>query len=108
MNKGEIWLVQLPFSGGKEQAGARPALILADTKTNVAIILPFTSAMLARRFDFTLSIPPSPKNGLASESVALIFQTRAIDKKRLVRKIGLLEESYLGKINNMLRDLLKL
>ncbi len=40
MNKGEIWLVEIPSANGHEQAGTRPSVILAETPANVAIIIP--------------------------------------------------------------------
>ena len=108
MNKGEIWLVELPASNGYEQAGTRPVIILADTESNIAIIIPFTSNIQALRFPNTIEIAPSKENGLNEKSIALIFQVRAIDKKRLKNKIGRIETAILAKINNMLKNLLQI
>lgn len=47
-------------------------------------------------------------NGLEKDSVALIFQLQAIDKKRLLSKIGNLEKDYLDDINKNLKNLLKI
>ena len=74
MNKGEIWLVELPASNGYEQAGTRPVIILADTESNITIIIPFTSNIQALRFPNTIEIAPSKENGLNGKSIALIFQ----------------------------------
>ncbi len=30
MQQGEVWMVSLPFSGGREQSGERPAVVLQD------------------------------------------------------------------------------
>jgi mRNA-degrading endonuclease toxin of MazEF toxin-antitoxin module len=27
MERGEVWMVNLPFSGGREQSGERPAIV---------------------------------------------------------------------------------
>ena len=51
MKKGEIWLVELPSTDGHEQFGKRPVIILADTKTNISIIIPFTSNELAVNYE---------------------------------------------------------
>lgn len=88
MEKGEIWLVEFPVSDGHEQGGTRPVILVADTNTNIAVVIPLTSNLQALRFPHTFSIEPDRANGLSAESVALIFQIRAIDKRRLMKKMG--------------------
>lgn len=106
MKKGELWSVELPSTNGHEQAGTRPAAVLADTEVGVAIVVPFTSNLQALRFPYTVEVKPSKENGLNSVSVALVFQIRAIDKKRLKGKIGCLEESSLVTIDKFLKNIL--
>ncbi len=108
MKKGEVWLVELPSVDGHEQAGTRPAIVLAEAEANIALIAPFTSNLQALRFPNTIEVKPSDRNGLSVVSVALIFQVRAIDKKRLKTKIGELEAQPLDKLDAMLRRLLLL
>ena len=108
MNKGEIWIVEIPAANGHEQSGKRPVIVLADTEANIIIAVPFTSNIQALRFPHTIEVEPSKENGLASKSIALIFQVRAIDKKRLKSKIGILESTILGKADKMLKSMLKL
>ena len=107
MNKWEIWLVEIPSSNGSEQAGTRPAIILADV-SNLTVIVPLTSNIQALRFPYTLEIKPSNLNGLVSVSIALLFQIRAIDKLRLKKKIGNLEDTILHTLDNMLKKMLQL
>ena len=108
MIKGEIWLVEIPETNGHEQKGKRPVVILAHTESNIVIIVPFTSNIQALRFPHTIDIEPTKENGLSMKSVALIFQIRAIDKKRLKTKIGTLEIVMLKRIDNMLWKLLQI
>ncbi|MBI2122146.1 MAG: type II toxin-antitoxin system PemK/MazF family toxin [Candidatus Sungbacteria bacterium] len=108
MKKGEIWLVEIPGIDGHEQRGFRPAIFIADTKTGVAIIIPCTSNLQALRFPFTIRIESSRSNGLNELSVALVLQLRAIDKKRLLRKIGQLDNSVLKELDVVIRNLLDL
>ena len=108
MKKGEIWLVEIPETNGHEQAGKRPVVVLADTESNVVVIIPFTSSIQALRFLHTIEVEPSKENGLITKSVALIFQIRAIDKRRLKNKIGNLEISMMNKIDKMLKTLLRI
>ena len=106
MKKGDIWIVELPLTGGHEQAGMRPAIVLADTPSSVAIVVPCTSNLKALQLPHTFSIDPSEKNGLENTSVALVLQIRALDKRRLQKRIGTLEPSLMEEINKTLRELL--
>ena len=106
MRKGDLWLVEIPQFGGHEQEGLRPAIVIADTKTPVVIIIPCTSNIQALRFPFTFQVLPSKRNGLKSLTIALVFHLRAIDKRRLVRKIGTLEPASAHALNKMLKALL--
>jgi|SRR3989344_7532682 len=108
MKKGEIWLVELPSVDGHEQIGKRPAIIISETETNIAIIIPLTSNIQALRFPNVIEVRPSKKNGLGMISVALIFQIRAIDKKRVKSKIGDLGLPILEEVDNNLRKMLSL
>ncbi len=108
MKKGEIWLVQLPSANGHEQAGSRPVIVMAEAEANIAIVVPFTSNIQALRFPHTIEVKPSLQNGLSAVSIALVFQTRAIDTKRMKKKLGVLEDSLLQELNEMLRRLLSL
>ena len=107
MKKGEIWLVELPSADGREQVGSRPAIILAETEV-VNIILPLTSNIQALRFPHTIEIKPSKKNNLDSISVGLVFQIRALDKKRFKNKLGELDDKNLKEADTMLKKMLNL
>jgi len=108
MKRGEIWLVELPSTNGHEQAGKRPVIVLAETEANIVIIVPFTSNLQALRFPHTIEVKPFKANGLTSISIALVFQIRAIDKKRLKNKIGELEASILAELDSVLKKILQI
>ena len=109
MEKGEIWIVQFYSKKGREQEGTRPAIIIANTKTDLVLLIPLTSNLEAlKKLPFTAKIEKTNNNGLEKDSVALIFQLQALDKKRLISKIGDTESHYLDKINEIIKDLLKL
>jgi len=108
MKKGEIWIVEFPALNGHEQAGTRPVIIMADTEANISIIIPFTSNIQALRFPHTIEIEPSKENGLSSKSVALVFQIRAIDKKRMKKKIGITDAATIKRIDKMLKTILQI
>ena len=108
MKKWDVWLIELPSSNGQEQEGLRPAIIIANMEIGITTIIPLTSNLQALRFQFTYSMEKSNANGLIVDSIALIFQLRAIDSKRLKRKIGELENKHLKKINELISKYLDL
>jgi mRNA interferase MazF len=108
MEKGEILLVEIPTAGGNEQSGVRPAIVLSEVEAGIVIIIPFTSNAQALRFPHTIDVNPSAENGLNSRSIALVFQMRAIDRRRIKNRIGIIEGKTMEKIDEMLREMLYL
>jgi mRNA interferase MazF len=113
-------LPQAADGAGHEQVGTRPALVVQDDPTSetlsvmvgdcptIIMIVPFTSNLKAQRFPHTILIQPSAQNGLSMPSVLMIFQLRAIDKTRVTKKIGRLEDELMTKVNDEMKDLLGL
>ena len=109
MNKGEIWVIDFPCRDGREQSGTRPSVIIGDTGTNLALVVPLTSNLQAlTKIPYTLIINKTKNNNLDKDSVALILQLQAIDKKRFILKISSLEENYIKEINDEMKRLLQL
>jgi len=115
MARGDIFVVHLPAprgTSGREQIGTRPAVVvqtdISDADLPTTIVVPITSRLKALRFPHTIKIECSPENGLQTESVLLVFQLRAIDRSRLVRKMGTLESHYVAQLEAELKALLSL
>ena len=106
MTKGEIWVSDLPPTGGHVQQGHRPALIVADTTKAIATVIPMTSSLAATRFPYTIVLPPTEDNGLDKPSVLLVFQLGAVDKRFLHRSIGRLDPATLGRVDAQLKAML--
>ena len=107
MKKGEIWLVDLPEGKGHEQKGARPALVLASVN-GLTIAVPLTSTFDAARFSYTEVLPARAENGLKEDSVALVFQTTALDNSRFGKHIGEITREQCDAIDELLKLLLKI
>ncbi|CAN5838416.1 hypothetical protein BH20ACI4_BH20ACI4_23480 [soil metagenome] len=102
MARGDVLLINLPMqSGGHEQGGRRPAVAVQTDAAGEPLLMvaPITSNLKAVRFAFTVEIEPSAEKGLAQTSIVMIFQMRAIDKNRIVRKIGELSVEDLEKVD---------
>jgi mRNA interferase MazF len=109
MARGDIILVGLPESDKREEKGNRPAIaVQTDVATSpMLMIVPVTSSLSALCFPFTVRIEPSQQNGLTKPSVAMVFQLRAIDRKRIIQKIGELELQYLAQVDAEIWRMLK-
>jgi mRNA interferase MazF len=109
MARGDILLVGLPESDKREEKGNRPAIaVQTDIATSpMLMIVPVTSSLGALRFPFTVRFEPSERNGLTLPSVAMVFQLRAIDRKRIIQKIGELELQYLTQVDAEIWQMLK-
>lgn len=92
---------------GHEQAGTRPVVILAKA-LNMVITVPLTSNPISLRFPHTIKIDSSKTNGSDAASIALLFQIRSIDAKRLKYNIGNLENQTLKQVDTHLRKMLDL
>lgn len=111
MQFGDIYLVEIPLSSGHEQAGLRPAVIVQEIgveKVPTVLIVPLTSKLKAKDFPFTLVIEPDQSNNLDAVSVCLVFQIRAIDKKRLQKKIGRIGQVEIDLLKRNLKEIMGL
>lgn len=110
MNLGDICWVELPPANGHEQVGRRPAVILQDEAyagtLPVVIVVPLTGTIPASRFPGTVLIDPTPGNGLRTPSVVLVFQVRAVDRRKVREKIGTIGAEPLAQIYKSLDQLI--
>lgn len=109
MERGDIWSVSLPLSGGREQSGVRPAIVVQDAaygeSSPLVLIVPLTSQLAALRFPASVQIDPTDRNGLSASSVAMVFQLRALDRSRFRSKLGEITEVETGQILDELNGL---
>lgn len=113
MKRNDVVMVQLPppLGGvGREQSGRRPAIVVSDDSTGLPtiVVVPLTSQLAALHFPHTLRVEPSPDNGLSVPSVVLLFQLQVVDKRRVSRVVGELDQDHVALINSRLRSMLNL
>ena len=105
IRKGSIYLVNFDPTVGAEIQKIRPAVVVSNNINNnhspIISIAPITSRV-ARIFSFEVEIPAGI-GGLTERSKIMINQTRAIDKMRILKYIGTLEELSLRKIDAALK-----
>lgn len=109
MKRGELYWTELPDQDGKEQWSRRPAGICFATKlTKVSptvVVIPLMTNLARRSLPTTLLIPKG-EGGLAADSVALVDQIRAVDKKRIGKLIGILSDEYLKRLDFVVKKTL--
>jgi len=108
MKKGDVCIIKLSIEVGHEQYGQRPAIVISDTGVGILIVIPLTSNLEALRFPYTLEILPDKHNNLKQKSVALVFHLRAIDKSRVVKIVGKINNQIKKKIDFILKEMLGL
>ena len=95
---------------GAEQAGRRPALIVSTDRHNqgrapVVLVVPITSR---DRGIPTHVVIEASDGGLDRRSVAMCDNLRALDRRRLVGRLGSLSPPVLNAVAHRLRLLLEL
>jgi mRNA-degrading endonuclease toxin of MazEF toxin-antitoxin module len=109
MKKGEVWRVRMPGGAGHAQAGERPAVVIQNdpmtTRLATVLIVAFTSQKNATKYPGTVLIQPDSQNGLTVPSVALVFQTIALDKSFFLSRYGSLDPAHLQQVLALLVQL---
>jgi mRNA interferase MazF len=94
-----VWLAGLDPVVGSEQGRTRPVLILSETALNdvlpVVNVLPITSRKQNRRIYPNEARLPAGAAGLTAESIVLCYQIRTLDKRRLLKLFGTLDDAGL-------------
>lgn len=97
--KGEIYLTALDPAVGHEIQKTRPALIVQNDTSNrhsaTTMVAPITSTVRLPLSPVHVLLPAGPSTGLRVLSVAVFNQIRAVDRSRLIKKLGQVEANVL-------------
>jgi mRNA interferase MazF len=109
-SRGEVWVVSLDPTKGREQAGKRPALVLSVDHFNkgpadLIVVLPITSK--AKGIPFHVNVRP-PEGGLKQESFIKCEDVRSISKERLSQRLGAVTTRTMKLVEDRVRILLGL
>ena len=90
IKKGDVYYASLNPIVGSEQDGERPVVVvqnnLANKHSPTIIVVPITTVL--KRMELPTHIPISKNRFLKKDSMILVEQIRAIDKKRLKAYLG--------------------
>lgn len=109
-SRGEIWLVGLDPTKGREQTGMRPALVVSVDIFNhgaaeLVVLIPITSK--AKGIPLHVEVTP-PEGGLTITSFVKCEDLRSISTSRLVRRLGKVSSPTIDNVEDRLRILLGL
>src|SRR5450432_226289 len=100
--RGEIHLVSLDPTRGREIKKTRPCLIVSPDELNAhlqtVIVAPLTSS--GKPYPFRVSCEFEGKSGLV-----VLDQIRTVDCERLVRRLGSLSKPTLERVLSVLREM---
>ena len=100
MRQGEIWFADLNPTKGSEQSGKRPVVIVSGNTLNdalsIVIVVPLTSKI--KSYTTCVLVLANRTNGLKKDAEVIPFRIRALAKKRLVNRLGIVTEEELREI----------
>ncbi|MDY0219706.1 MAG: type II toxin-antitoxin system PemK/MazF family toxin [Desulfobacterium sp.] len=97
----EVWLVQLDPTQGSEIKKTRPCVVLSPDEMS-ALKTVIVAPMRSKGFNYPTRIQCMFKG---KKGLILLDQMRAIDKSRLIQKLGLFSEDAQMKITDCLQEL---
>lgn len=106
--RGEIWLVDFGEPVGSEQAGRRPAVVVSadplnESRAGVVIVVPCTTT----RRDLPSHVELDPEAcGLDKVSYAKCEDVKSVSERRLVARLGAVNDEALFAITRVLKFLL--
>ena len=106
--RGDIWLVDFGEPVGREQARRRPAVVVSadplnDSRAGVVIVVPCTT----RRRELPSHVELDPSQcGLEEVSYAKCEDVKSVSERRLITRLGAVDDEALFAITRALRFLL--
>jgi mRNA interferase MazF len=102
MTRGELWWTDFGLPFGSEPGFRRPILIVQDdafnkSKINTVIIVPLTTNLALAEAPGNVLLEKE-ESGLTKDSVLVVSQLSAIDKKRLIEFAGKIEKQTLEEV----------
>jgi mRNA interferase MazF len=97
----DVWLVSLDPTKGKEIKKTRPCVIISPNEIS-ALATVIVAPMTSQGFEFPVRVKCkfNEKPGLI-----LLDQIRAVDKQRLVKKLGALDKRTAKKVSDQLVEM---
>lgn len=103
MRKGDVFMANLNPVRGSEQGGARPVAVvqndIGNARSGTTIVVPMTT----REKAVLPTHVPTASDDCVGPSVLLAEQVRAVDKSRLLKRLGRLSDGTMVKLGEALK-----
>ncbi len=108
--RGEVWLVDFGDPVGREQAGRRPAVVVSadplnESRAGVVIVVPTTTTLRGLPSHIEIDANDS---GLDEVSYAKCEDVKSVSERRLIARLGVVNDEVAFRIARALRILLDL
>ena len=101
VKRGEIWLAALDPTVGSEIQKTRPCLVVSPDEIHAhlrtVIVAPMTSGSRPAGFRVPISFR-------GTDGLVLIEQSRALDKRRLLKRLGAAPDTVVAEVLRTLRE----
>ena len=105
--RGEIYLTALEPTLGHEIKKTQPAVVIQNDITNrvsrLTIVAPITSKIRFPLNPVYVLIPGNTTTGLTVTSVAQLSQIRAVDRMRLIKRLGEIDSDTMERIDEAIK-----
>ncbi|MBI2600385.1 type II toxin-antitoxin system PemK/MazF family toxin [Candidatus Daviesbacteria bacterium] len=108
--RGEIYIADLEPPYGREMRKKRPALVISNNTLNqilpTVIAIPFSS--IIPQFLGPDAVKFVRQRGLSRDSALVINQMRAMDKNRLIKRIGRVSKIKMAEVADAIKAVLEI
>ena len=105
--RGEIYLTALDPAVGQEVQKTRPALIIQNDFSNrlsqITIVAPITSTVRFPLNPLHVLLAADRATGLSVTSVAVFNQIRAVDRRRLIKRLGSVNDETTARVDEAIK-----
>ena len=106
IKRGDVVLVNFEPVRGSEQGGIRPSLIIQNDIFNkyspTTIVAPITSKLFKKEYPTNVLIKKEDSK-LRLDSTILLNQVKTIDKSRIIKRVSLLDNFTLNKVDRAIK-----
>ena len=102
MKRGDIWLVNLDSTIGSEIKKTRPCVIVSPHELNQHLRTVMMAPMTSKGFAAPFRVPVTHAG---TKGLIVLDQMRAVDKQRLVKKLGQVSAKTMGRVLKTFQEL---
>jgi len=103
INQYEVYLIDLDPTKGHEIQKTRPCLVISPNEMNHFISTVIIAPMTTKSHSYPSRVPLSFRD---KAGWIVLDQIRTVDKTRLIKKMGIIENDVIYKVKRVLKEML--